>query len=88
MGLAVFFNVSMNISIVKQAGAFRMSENGLPIRKSTAIEEIIEELKDRMRKYPYHKIWLSYQGVPVGIQEELDKMVRKHNLDVDFGMDR
>ena len=65
-----------------------MREDGNPVLESISVKTIIEALRDRMRKYPYHKIWLSYQGVPVGIQEELDKMVRKHNLDVDFGMDR
>lgn len=65
-----------------------MQEAGGWILQSASIGEVIEELRNSMRKYPYHKIWLSYQGVPVGIQEELDIIVRKHNLDVDFGMDR
>lgn len=41
-----------------------------------------------MQKYPYHKIWLSCQNIPAGIQEELETRVRKHNHRIDSDIER
>ena len=65
-----------------------MKENGSFVLRAVQLPVIIEELKDRMRKYPYQKIWLSYHDVSAGVQSEIDGWVRGHNNAVDLDIGR
>lgn len=78
----------MNISISARGKLFYIHENDSIFHSSSSIEEIISELENMMQKYPYHKIWLSCQNIPAGIQEELETRVRKHNHRIDSDIDR
>jgi len=65
-----------------------MKENEETVCDKVPLPVIISKLKDIIRKKYSDKIRLKYQNVPVGIQDELDKMVREHNRQIDSGIDR
>ena len=65
-----------------------MEENGETVCNKVPLHVILTRLKEKTgEKYPY-KIYLTYQNVPVWLQEELNKMAREHNNRIDFSIDR
>ena len=65
-----------------------MKENEETVCDKVPLPIIISKLEDIMREKYSDEIRLRYQNVPYWVQEDLDKMIREHNRQIDSTIDR